>query len=562
MTSWQEKIINSLKLETVDIELLNNIDEILAWTGKGDGDEYLSLQKDIGSEGLYLRIEEFLDRLIVGDCALGEMFPPVLSEGEAKKRYRQLIRIFHPDRGVKPEVWLNYRAEKINKAYDDFVNGDQVFIKKEQTDSVKAAGSQKSKEKKTKASRSQVKFTYRPNVWRERLGNPKEFQRKILIVLFVIALLLVLLVYLSNKSVSENSVSQEVAKNTQVEAVKSQESFGSYVVESEAQKILKEADVLFRREGIDGDEYYTPLGDSISEEVISNNDGGALEVEGSSLVNDLVLHEKLVQCDFQHDDLELLRTNEQGVYELESKLNVRSGPSKDCALLSTLTSGVKVLLSKKTKDGLWSKVTFDYGVGRLIKGLNYDGWVHVPSLKNASIKKSEVRKAEFKTTKPSKVIALKDKKILDKAKVKSEIHQALPEISNAEPVSKENKINDVELHSLIEQLKLFYIKGDSDALANLYISSGRENNLKDSNRIRKYYKKAFRKTSNRKFVYTVESSRRDGESTAVLQGKLYISYTSKKILKKVDTEINATYTALLIKFGDEYKIASLDWKEV
>ena len=123
MSAWLSKFLNALDLESVDVELVDNVDDILAWIGDGSSNKsYELVDEKYGSLGLSQRLEIFLNELVVGDSSVGEMFPQMLSEEHAKKRYRKLIRIFHPDRGANPQEWLNYRAEKVNKAYQKYLD--------------------------------------------------------------------------------------------------------------------------------------------------------------------------------------------------------------------------------------------------------------------------------------------------------------------------------------------------------------------------------------------------------------------------------------------------------
>ena len=129
-------------------------------------------------------------------------------------------------------------------------------------------------------------------------------------------------------------------------------------------------------------------------------------------------------------------------------------------------------------------------------------------------------------------------------------------------VSAKDSSNLIDFSFYINQLKYFYELGDSDGTVGLYISSGRENDIRGSEKLRKYYRKAFAKTSNRKFDYVINSIKQDKESAVVIEGEVYLSFSSKKLLRKVDKKIDATFIVLLLKVGKEFKIASFDWKEV
>ena len=110
---------------------------------------------------------------------------------------------------------------------------------------------------------------------------------------------------------------------------------------------------------------------------------------------------------------------------------------------------------------------------------------------------------------------------------------------------------------LLEDLKEYYQVGDSQKISGLYISSGRENKIRGAEQIRKYYKKAFKKTTDRKFNYSIESYREEDDSTAVIQGTMNLSL--KTIKTGVVEKINATFTIWVFKLGGGYKIVSFEW---
>jgi len=195
MIDWISALLKALELETVDAELLNHIDDILDWkVVREQNDGYIKLLQEHGEHSVNVRFEELLDRLIVGDFALGEMFPVGLTDDQAKRRYRKLIRIFHPDKGYKSELWLNYRAEKINKAHQLFAE-KRAEIAKQDTEPTSESfepNYQKPKPKPQPIKKKlNTRFKYKPSVWRERLGDPKQFQKKILTILLVGVSLLV-----------------------------------------------------------------------------------------------------------------------------------------------------------------------------------------------------------------------------------------------------------------------------------------------------------------------------------------------------------------------------------
>jgi len=122
VTEWESMLESSLQDGDVDFRLEKYLDEILSWSLRRRDHSYLLLQEKFGGVALLKLIEVFLDKLILSDSSNYEIFPLNLSVSQTKKRYRQLIRIFHPDRGTNSQEWLNSCAEKINKAYQNYNN--------------------------------------------------------------------------------------------------------------------------------------------------------------------------------------------------------------------------------------------------------------------------------------------------------------------------------------------------------------------------------------------------------------------------------------------------------
>lgn len=557
MIDWVNKLINCLELETVDLDLLNSVDDLLSWIAlRNDNSSYQALEQKYGEQVLNERFEEFLDRLIVGDLAAGEMFPLSLSEEHAKRRYRQLIRIFHPDRGAKSEVWLNYRAEKINKAHKYYLSNVVEFDVVASIDDVIV---QPSVGQKTNQSPKGV-FRYRGNIWRQRLGSPKEFQRKALSVLIIVSLLLVLIVFLGDgQSFDAGSdltdISTELKKTNQSDVgLNPNKSSGEvYTLNSRAQKILQEADRIIAE-----DDHASTVGGSLNEsneftstaDVVSFTHQGAEQESILSAIGSSKKAEKNALNCHALDGQSVHALNQDRI--LLRRLNMYHGPSLECNVLVELDSNTHLQLRAQTIDGKWTQITTSDGV--------LEGWFDTQLLMDSSGLK-ESKRIEARASienKPllvqvevSPVIRVKSKNVED-VQIQSghDVHGLLESSVGLEPV----------FFDVIEKLKLYYESGDDDAMAELYMSSGRENEIRGADKIRKYYSKAFNKTANRRFKYLIDGYEQDNESTAVLKGRMYLSLTPKKSVKV--TNINADYKIVMVRVADNYKIAVFEWSRM
>eukprot|EP00172_Hildenbrandia_rubra_P000190 Plantae.Rhodophyta-Hildenbrandia_rubra.ctg1086.p2 GENE.Plantae.Rhodophyta-Hildenbrandia_rubra.ctg1086~~Plantae.Rhodophyta-Hildenbrandia_rubra.ctg1086.p2 ORF type:complete len:184 (-),score=13.38 Plantae.Rhodophyta-Hildenbrandia_rubra.ctg1086:1791-2342(-) len=151
-----------------------------------------------GEAGLRLRFEEFVDQLVIANPNnYKKLFPAELAQEQAKVRYRLLIRLFHPDRGEKNQAWLNFRAERVNSAY-------QAYIDTEVEENAGPSSTIRMARPETRA--SQLRKTnskprwairYRKEQLRKWLGDPEELQKRIVWSLAGVAVVIVLMFLIS-----------------------------------------------------------------------------------------------------------------------------------------------------------------------------------------------------------------------------------------------------------------------------------------------------------------------------------------------------------------------------
>ena len=212
MNIWQTNLSRCLRLGICDSSLIRHLDEILLWRGKLESskDDFSSVLIDeYGERVLKKKFEEFLDRLIVTGNSQTVLFSPRLTKEDAKNRYRKLIRVFHPDRGVNEQEWLNHRAEVINLAYQDYCDSVAEMSTGSHSEPVEASFNYRPKAGNGKVDEgAKFKIKFRPDVWRKWLGDSQNFQRNIIYGLAITSGLMIVFFYISSRATIE-SVSNE-----------------------------------------------------------------------------------------------------------------------------------------------------------------------------------------------------------------------------------------------------------------------------------------------------------------------------------------------------------------
>ena len=181
-----------LEQGSADPVLITYLDEILAWRLNG-----ASWDKPRKAA-----FEVFLDQLLIANPNnYNDLFMHGLSKAQAKTRYRQLIGLFHPDRGAQDPAWLTYRAERINTAYSRFIEALDAKSentnppKSEPTSTVRLSTSAVVKPKLKTKRRVILPFSTRD--LRKWLGSPEKFEKHVFIGLIGLAAFIVTLLLLS-----------------------------------------------------------------------------------------------------------------------------------------------------------------------------------------------------------------------------------------------------------------------------------------------------------------------------------------------------------------------------
>lgn len=192
---WQGYLTRSLRLGLADPNLFPHLDAILSWYAADKDIEdlfYKEIVDEFGERGFKKKFEECLDRLTVSNFSIGanDLFGE-LDPDYAKVRYRKLIRVFHPDRGENEEQWLNYRAERINAYYKEFVDSMHSVDERLRVEPQKDA-------RKEAYKASQRMFYQKPNRdWRSVFGDPKLLEKRIITFTVVFTTVSILLLVLA-----------------------------------------------------------------------------------------------------------------------------------------------------------------------------------------------------------------------------------------------------------------------------------------------------------------------------------------------------------------------------
>jgi len=564
MTDWKESLVQVLELEAEGLDLAGHVDLVLSWPlSNSDTLIYRNLEKKYGKTILDERIEELLDRIIVGDNSLIDMFPVSMDPESAKKRYRKLMLIFHPDRGVKSEAWLNYRAEKINSEYKKYVDYDRALIENEKV-SIKS----KSKLKKNKKASAQVAFKYKPNLWRERLGSPQEFQRKILFILIVFASLLLLLVFLANnQQLPLENESKDLVVDLNVDP--RQFSIDSYVLNPEAKKILLEADEYFslneqgakvdvERSVVDSQESAVVKGAGKDILKLNSSLSATATMENGNRGTEKILDAKKPLksvCDFKEPVESLLAVREKR--KLLFNVEVYQGPSQKCSKLAILKAGDTLQLLSHVENKEWVYIVTSDDL--------LAGWVESEVFISSSIEYKGVVKQKAVVESIDNEFEVAD--LIDRVEVSHP--KAIMQVEASNVDFGKAVVKNIAYLEIVRKIKDSYERGDSESMASLYMTSGRENKIKGSKKIQEYYKKAFSRTVERNFAYKISSYVEDSRASAVVNGAMSLTFSEIKRLrfslsggsKPKKRTINATFKLVMVKIGDEYKIATFEWIE-
>ena len=209
-TTWEQLLLDGLRSGFPSDELLQHMDDILAWFSRledGDGPLESELVSEFGDldtvrRNVVVMLDRLLftspssDRTLFGRAALRD-------REELKRRYGRLMRVFHPDRGYHEASWLTARSEIINTRYKALQKtvstADPVYSNGDQREaSIGAAVSPKPRP--APAEKSDAQLAFLAALRRHLPESSQKLQQMVVGGLVVFSVLLVTLVYQRNKS--------------------------------------------------------------------------------------------------------------------------------------------------------------------------------------------------------------------------------------------------------------------------------------------------------------------------------------------------------------------------
>ena len=129
--------------------------------------------------------------------------------GIVKSRYKRLMQLYHPDRGLATELGLTSRAETLNSAFSSIKEVKNGLSTASSTlDATHGRYTSEPVYRPSPATRpSSSGYSYHPNKARAVMGSAQQAKRKILIGLAGLSCLFLLVIYINNRPLdSENTL--------------------------------------------------------------------------------------------------------------------------------------------------------------------------------------------------------------------------------------------------------------------------------------------------------------------------------------------------------------------
>jgi len=624
--SWQQKLVECLELGISDDSLLENISDILSWYSSFNIDDSDSDYLDLSSRLLDRyndsdvrgRFEEFLDRQLISNDSLESFFRMSSSEAAAKKRYRQLMRVFHPDRGAKDEVWLNYRAEKVNRAYTAYKERSQNDSRVSFEAPVnKAASAEVVTPDKSKGTSTNFTLKYRGNALRKVLGNPKDVQRRLLIGLGFLSFLLVIIFYASSRpknkdlpidpqelqaqlenrnegvssgfdavdgvgilngsqiSLSDGNQLQETIDeiekdfnnieddigNTPVDYIQQESFAGDNLVDQDIKELTRRDEIGEVRQTIDVADanlksYRSEqtLATSKNYENFSQNTNG-FEQKKDTLVS------KVAEKKPQRDTRALKEPSEE-----KSLCFIKVKPGENALTKQVMVAfdNSRVRTGPAERCSILKILAKDTPVTLLTK--SSDGlwsYIEADSVGSRSLR-GWVASYLVVEKRPPSVLR---QAASDNRDVKEQVNNRKHNISSKPTMVKSNKHSNQKVKAtksaeekfamLLNRYAQEFRVGHLEGLLSLYMTEAEEDRIKGIKKISRHYKRAFAKTRERRLVFSIDHFLQDDELTAVVTGSYSLAF--KNAASGEPSEVRDRFKVLFFRTNSGYKIASLNW---
>lgn len=209
-SQWASRIAKFAKTGHHDPVFTENLDDLLRWLLNKNSATSALLDRAFDSAGITPRLARRRVLSVVDQMLFKRSNEPwqVLGleskaqKDEVRDRYKRLTQVFHPDKGLGDERWLNDRMERIRGAYDELQNPTRqrkpnIHVRPN-PEHTKPAASQRRKTDTAVTNRRKARS--RARAVRRVFGDAAQFRRRILLwmgagLVFYVAVMVAAVVY-------------------------------------------------------------------------------------------------------------------------------------------------------------------------------------------------------------------------------------------------------------------------------------------------------------------------------------------------------------------------------
>ena len=272
-------------------------------------------------------------------------------------------------------------------------------------------------------------------------------------------------------------------------------------------------------------------------------------------------------------------------FKTTARLNVRTGPSKECRIIEVLPNSQAVTKLKRvqTPEREWAYITwFEEGVDKV-------GWasgnfltefvadqtpvvetpvvetpvVETPVVETPVVETPVVETPVIET--PVVETPVVETPVVETPVVETPVIET-PVVETPVVASRDNTLSDIsEWKGVLDKMQHAHEQGNANRLSNLYTINGRENTLVGADTILVYYAAEFRKTADRSIMFEPSSFRPrfiPDEKSAIIEGKMISDQFIVELGRRA--KVTANFRMVLIKENETYRIQSFDteplWK--
>jgi len=615
---WHNSFKICLAQCKLDIALLEYLDDILDWYSKRNvsrkGDLLSDLISKYGEEDFRRRYEEVVGQFLTHHSAY--LFPLNLEKDKAKLRYRLLIRVFHPDRGVKDTQWLTACSEIINRTYNEYVSCIKEqerraeLIRSEvlayDVDSPRMQGGGAEPVVTRRKGLRSIRW-FQGDYWRNLLGDPDNLQYRIaygLAGLVSLILMVILASVLFEPTMQSKVESASVGNQQHLLSLEKPEGLDGVIAErhveteygedltasDSTEDVVEESLIDFEagseeEEAISGFvENEASSGQSLeSEAVVTDRESVSIQKGKWSfderdrlepvLLSDLELNKDVQkaensvteQFDSSFDDEHAVKEHNIESVGISECVESESFESSTPLYYGTIKAD-SLRLREGPSGNCAIKSTLDFGEKvTVLKYSENQHWVYVSFDSDSDLSVFGWVSKKYVSTLPVAIEEM-EAPILVAEFTEEPANSVVMIDNNNQLVGRENedglqKVSTVrsaitpEMLAMFDEYQNYFVAGDDRLLASLYLSGANKNGLSGVSEIKRFYKELFSLTNNRSLSLEAMDIKNDGYYSARIDGKLKIGY----LIGHDQYDELRDFKMLLVKTQKGLKIALFDF---